>query len=130
MTIQGVQHCYLCRGVNISKSVDARSLQQRSPGGGVGVKGWLTCVWPRGSRRSELEVMQKAILGVADIFAQEKLTVRDADIVEEVNSALEEARQNGQELDVERLKEQAYELLKVACPCTPGRQSLPCHLHT
>ena len=59
--------------------------------------------------------MQRAMMASELIFHNEKLEVREADMVAEVNSALEEARQSGQTLDVEKLKEQAYEVLKV-CP--------------
>ena len=63
-----------------------------------------------------MELMQKAMMGVEDIFEKEQLSVADADLVTEVNEVLTEARERGQELDVERLKEQAYEVLKVS-PC-------------
>lgn len=64
-------------------------------------------------RREDLELMQKAIMAVDFIFKEQKLSVSETALIEEVNEALDEARQSGQELDVERLKEQAFELLKV-----------------
>lgn len=66
-----------------------------------------------GCRRDELELMQRAIMGVENIFETQGLSISDQDLAEEVNEALEEARRQGTELDKERLREQAHELLKV-----------------
>lgn len=64
------------------------------------------------NRRDELELMQRAIMGVENIFETQGLSISDQDLAEEVNEALEEARRQGTELDKERLREQAHELLK------------------
>lgn len=70
----------------------------------------------RGCRRPELEMMQRAIMALEEIYQREELQINEADMVTEVNAALEEGRQTGQQLDIERLKEQAFELLKVRAP--------------
>ncbi|KAK9792725.1 hypothetical protein WJX73_008579 [Symbiochloris irregularis] len=64
------------------------------------------------SRRDELELIQRAVMAADDIFEQEKLEVKEADMVNEVNAALAESRESGAKLDMEQLKEQAFQVLK------------------
>ena len=65
-------------------------------------------------RREDLENMQKAIIGIDAIFEAEKLEVPQDAVAAEIQEALAEAQAAGQELDRERLEEQAAEVVKVS----------------
>ena len=67
-----------------------------------------------GHRRTELEMIQRAVMAADEIYVKEGLEVKEADMVNEVNAALEESRESGAKLDMEQLKEQAFSVLKVS----------------
>lgn len=67
-------------------------------------------VWPR---REKLLVLQKATLGIADIFVQEGMQLSEQEVRKEMDDAAADFQQNEQEFDEGRLREQVEEVLKV-----------------
>jgi trigger factor len=68
-------------------------------------------VWPR---REKLLVLQKATLGIADIFVQEGMQLSEQEVRKEMDDAAADFQQNEQEFDEGRLREQVEEVLKVS----------------
>lgn len=70
-------------------------------------------------------MLQKATLGIADIFEQEGLQLSEQDVRKEMDDAARDFQENDQEYDEGRLREQVEEVLKVRhalrCQCMlPG----------
>ncbi len=72
-------------------------------------------------RREKLLILQKATLGIADIFEQEGLQLSEQDVRKEMDDAARDFQENDQEYDEGRLLEQVEEVLKVThtprCQC-------------
>ncbi|CAL8467961.1 g7499 [Coccomyxa elongata] len=64
------------------------------------------------SRREKLLMLQKATLGIADIFEQEGLQLSEQDVRKEMDDAARDFQENDQEYDEGRLREQVEEVLK------------------
>ncbi|KAK9909292.1 hypothetical protein WJX75_000086 [Coccomyxa subellipsoidea] len=64
------------------------------------------------SRREKLLVLQKATLGIADIFVQEGMQLSEQEVRKEMDDAAADFQQNEQEFDEGRLREQVEEVLK------------------
>ncbi len=58
-------------------------------------------------------MLQKATLGIADIFEQEGLQLSEQEVRKEMDDAARDFQDNDQEYDEGRLREQVEEVLKV-----------------
>ena len=66
------------------------------------------------ARREKLLILQRATLGIADIFEQEGMQLAEQDIRKEMEDAAHDFKQEDQEFDESRLREQVEEVLKVS----------------
>lgn len=76
-----------------------------------------------GCRREKLLTLQKATLGIGDIFQQEGMELPEHEVRKEMEDAVSDFEQNDQEYDKDRLREQVEEVLKVSCNNEPILQS-------